>query len=202
MFCFWPVPASCRCGNDRELRGENVELRVQLLKLHDGAVNLKQVTDTVTALQRTVADLVQELRAQRMAATNSPAALSSTGTGASAGVVTGAGAAAGVGHVGVGAAPTVTPNPFPSPASAPQPSTVDDAVSRALFKKRVTDAVQTAQTDNSPEVFAKGVSTLEMVLGNIVKNPLVPRYGSPRLTHAWTTCARYARYVSAKPLYA
>ncbi len=179
-----------------------MELRVQLLKLHDGAVNLKQVTDTVTALQRTVADLVQELRAQRMAATNSPAALSSTGTGASAGVVTGAGAAAGVGHVGVGAAPTVTPNPFPSPASAPQPSTVDDAVSRALFKKRVTDAVQTAQTDNSPEVFAKGVSTLEMVLGNIVKNPLVPRYGSPRLTHAWTTCARYARYVSAKPLYA
>ncbi len=47
----------------RELRTENVELRVQLLKLHDGSI--RQVSETVGVLQKSVADLVQELRLQR-----------------------------------------------------------------------------------------------------------------------------------------
>lgn len=173
---FLPLDAPCSLATmlptsptrGRELRGENVELRVQLLKLHDGAVHLKQVTDTVVALQRTVADLVQELRAQRTIGSGTNP---SNVAGPNAGPI--AGAAAGL--VGAGTSSSI-PNPLAShPLPAPVTSMVDDAVARALFKKRVADAIQAVQTDNSPEVFAKGVSALEMVLGNVVKNPLVPR---------------------------
>jgi uncharacterized protein (UPF0147 family) len=52
----------------------------------------------------------------------------------------------------------------------------DDAVSRALFRRRVKESVQTIASDNSAAIFSKAASTLEMMLGNIVKNPQVPRY--------------------------
>lgn len=35
--------------------------------------------------------------------------------------------------------------------------------------------VEAAMADNSPEVFEKAVTALDMVLGNVVKNPTVPR---------------------------
>jgi hypothetical protein len=73
--------------------------------------------------------------------------------------------------------PSATPLLFGSPVPPPKPD-VDDPVSRAVFRRRVLDTVDTALADNSPEVFMKAVATLEMVLGNIVKNPTVPRCAS------------------------